>query len=72
VTRDDSQVSVAGLLALEQFWRSLVGFELFWDFNRLSKEEHKLKQRSWDFGPLFRDFWLLGLCNGYGDVSPWV
>jgi hypothetical protein len=22
--------------------------------------------------PLFRDFWVLGLCNGYGDVSPWV
>jgi hypothetical protein len=22
--------------------------------------------------PLFRDFWVLGLCNGYGDVDPWV
>jgi hypothetical protein len=22
--------------------------------------------------PLFRDFWVLGLCNGYGDVGPWV
>jgi hypothetical protein len=21
---------------------------------------------------LFRDFWVLGLCNGYGDVGPWV
>jgi hypothetical protein len=19
--------------------------------------------------PLFRDFWVLGLCNGYGDVA---
>jgi hypothetical protein len=22
--------------------------------------------------PLFRDFWVLGLCNGNGDVGPWV
>jgi hypothetical protein len=22
--------------------------------------------------PPFRDFWDLGLCNGYGDVGPWV
>jgi hypothetical protein len=22
--------------------------------------------------PPFRDFWDLGLCNGYGDVDPWV
>jgi hypothetical protein len=22
--------------------------------------------------PLFRDFWVLGLCNEYGDVGPWV
>jgi hypothetical protein len=22
--------------------------------------------------PLFRDFWVLGLCNGYGNVVPWV
>jgi hypothetical protein len=22
--------------------------------------------------PLFRAFWVLGLCNGYGNVSPWV
>jgi hypothetical protein len=21
---------------------------------------------------LFRDFWVLVLCNGYGDVGPWV
>ena len=20
----------------------------------------------------FRDFWVLGLCNGNGDVGPWV
>jgi hypothetical protein len=22
--------------------------------------------------PLFRDFWVLRLYNGYGDVGPWV
>jgi hypothetical protein len=22
--------------------------------------------------PLFRDFQVLGLCNGYGNVDPWV
>ena len=22
--------------------------------------------------PLFTDFWVLGLCNGYGNVVPWV
>jgi hypothetical protein len=21
--------------------------------------------------PLFRDSWVLGLCNEYGDVNPW-
>jgi hypothetical protein len=38
----------------------------------LSKVEHKSKQRLWDLDPLFRDVWALGLCNGYGDVVPWV
>jgi hypothetical protein len=22
--------------------------------------------------PLFRVFWVFGLCNGYGNVDPWV
>jgi len=22
--------------------------------------------------PLFRDFWVLGLCNGYDNIGPWV
>jgi hypothetical protein len=57
---------------LTKFWRSLVRFDLFWDFDRLSKVERKSKQRLQDLGTLFRDFWVLGLCNGYGDVVPWV
>jgi hypothetical protein len=47
-------------------------FDLFWDFDRLSKVERRLKRRSWDIDLLFRAFWVLGLCNGYGHVNPWV
>jgi hypothetical protein len=47
-------------------------YDLFWDFDRLLKEERKSKWRSWDLGPLFRDILVLGLCNGHGDVDPWV
>jgi hypothetical protein len=47
-------------------------FDLFWNFDRLSKEEKKSKRRSQDLVPLFRYFWVLVLCNGYGDVGPWV
>ena len=47
-------------------------FDIVWDFDGLSKLERKSKRRSWDLDPLFRDFWVLGLCNGYGDVGPWV
>jgi hypothetical protein len=47
-------------------------FDLFWNFNRLSKAKHNSNWRSQDLGPLFRYFWVLGLCNGYGDVNPWV
>jgi hypothetical protein len=43
-------------------------FDLFWNFNRLSKA----KRRSRDLSPLFRGFWVSGLCNGYKDVGPWV
>jgi hypothetical protein len=47
-------------------------FELFWDFDRLSKAECNSKWRSRDLGPFFRDFWVLGLRNRYGDIGPWV
>jgi hypothetical protein len=47
-------------------------FDLFWDFNSLSKEEHKMKQRSWDIDPFLGAF--LGFGNMYRewDVGPWV
>jgi hypothetical protein len=58
---------------LTKFWRSLVRFDLFWDFDRLSKAMRaQVKVEIAGSRPLFRDFWVLGLCNGYGDVNPWV
>ena len=45
---------------------TLVKFDLFWDFDSLSKEEHKTKQILWDLGPFLGPFWDLGLCNGMG------
>ena len=59
-------MSVGGLLALDQILRDLVKFDLFWDFESLSKEECKMKKISWDLGPFLGPFWDLGLCNGYG------
>jgi hypothetical protein len=59
-------------LALDQVLRILGHFLPFWDFDRLSKAERKSKWRSWDLGPFLGPFWVLGLCNGYGDVGPWV
>jgi hypothetical protein len=46
-------------------------FDPFWDFARMWKAESKSRQISWDLGPLFRDFWVLGLRNRYGYVGPW-
>jgi hypothetical protein len=65
----DLQVPLQTMLALDQVlgdpWsRSLVKFDLFWDFDSLSKEERKTKQRSRDLDPFLGPFWDLGLCNG--------
>jgi hypothetical protein len=38
------------------FWEILGQVDLFWDFDNLLKEEHKMKQRSWDLRP-FLGFW---------------
>jgi hypothetical protein len=60
-------VSVGGLLALDQVlgdpWSK---FDLFWDFDNLSKMKRKMKQRSWDLGPFLGPFWDMGICNGNG------
>jgi hypothetical protein len=46
----------ANLLSLDQVWEFLGHVDLFWDFESMSKEEHKTKQRSRDLGP-FLGFW---------------
>jgi hypothetical protein len=45
---------------LTKFWKFLGHVDLFWDFDSLSKEERKTKQRSRDLGPPlgpFLGFW---------------
>jgi hypothetical protein len=44
-------------------------FDLFWDFDRLVEGLVQVKAKITGSCPLFRDFWVLGLCNGYG-MSP--
>jgi hypothetical protein len=56
VTRDESQVSFWGSLALEQVLRDLVKFDLFSNFDILSKEERNMKQRSRISTPFFGSF----------------
>jgi hypothetical protein len=46
---------------LTNFWEILGHIDLFWDFNSLSKEERKTKQRSRDIGPLLGPFWVFGI-----------
>jgi hypothetical protein len=38
----------------------------------LSKAERKKKWILWNFSLVLGPFWVLGLCNGYGNVGPWV
>jgi hypothetical protein len=45
---------------LTKFWEFLGHVDLFWNFNSLSKEEHKMKRISWDLDPLLEHFWVLG------------
>jgi hypothetical protein len=54
---------------LTKFWRSLVRFDLFWDFDRLSKVERKLKWRSWDLGPFLRLFGFWVYVTGMGMLA---
>jgi hypothetical protein len=61
VTRDESQVSVGGLLALDQVLRDLVKFDLFWDFDSLSKTGAQDEAEIAGSRPLFGSF--LGFGN---------
>jgi hypothetical protein len=51
---------------LTKFWEILGHDDLFWDFDSLSKMEHKMNQRSCDLGSFLGHFCDLGICNGYG------
>jgi hypothetical protein len=59
-------VSVGGYWPLTKFWEFIGHVDLFWNFEILSKEEHKMKQRSRDLGPLFG---FLQICNGKGMLA---
>ena len=70
MTWDESRVSVGGLLALDQVRGSLVMFDLFLGLRQAIKGGAQYEVEIAGSRPLFRDFWVLGLCNGYGDVGP--
>ena len=44
-----------------KFWEILGQVDLFWDFDSLSKEEHKMKQRSQDLIPFLGPSWVFGI-----------
>jgi hypothetical protein len=43
--------------------------DLFWDFYRMVEGRAQVKVEIAGSRPIFRDFWVLGLCNGYGMSS---
>jgi hypothetical protein len=47
-------------------------FDLLFGLRQVVKGRVQVKEKIMGSWPLFRDFWVLGLCNGYGNVSPWV
>jgi hypothetical protein len=47
-------------------------FDLLLGLRQAVEGEAQVEVKIAGYQPLFRDFWVLGLCNGYGDVDPWV
>jgi hypothetical protein len=47
-------------------------FDLLLGLRQAVKGEAQVEEEIMGSQPHFRDFWVLGLCNGYGDVGPWV
>jgi hypothetical protein len=47
-------------------------FDLFLGLRQAVKGGAQVEAEIAGSWPLFRAFWVLGLCNGYGDVDPWV
>jgi hypothetical protein len=60
-------VIVGALLSLDHVLEFLGHVDLFWDFDSLSKEEHKSKRRSRDLGP-FLGFWEYVMRMGCGPM----
>jgi hypothetical protein len=60
VTQGESQVSVGGLLALDQVLRTWVTFDRFWDFDRLVEGEAQGEVDIVVYHPLIREFLCLG------------
>jgi hypothetical protein len=46
-------------------------FDLLLGLRQVVKGGAQVKAEITGYWPLFKDFWVLGLCNGYGDVGPW-
>jgi hypothetical protein len=47
-------------------------FDLFFGLRQDIKGGAQVEAEIAGYGPLFRNFLVLGLCNGYGDLDPWV
>ena len=47
-------------------------FDLFLGLRQAVKGEAQDEAKIVGSQPLFRDFWVLSLCNRNGDVGPWV
>jgi hypothetical protein len=47
-------------------------FDLFLGLQKAVKGGAQIEVEIVGSQSLFRDFWVLGLCNGHGDVGPWV
>jgi hypothetical protein len=68
----DTREITERMLALDQVLRDPWSSLAILDFDNLLKVERKTKQRLRDLGPFLGPFWDLGICNGYGNVGPWV
>jgi hypothetical protein len=47
-------------------------FDLLLGLRQAIEDRVQVKEEIVGSQPLFRDFWVLGLCNENGDVGPWV
>jgi hypothetical protein len=47
-------------------------FDLLLGLRQAIEGGEKFEEEITGSQPLFRDFWVFVLCNGYGDVGPWI